>query len=169
MFGIGEIHSGDSGLHLVRIVSLRVVLHAAVGELCMLWRRCASIRVLFGAGSAQQHLVEALHLRQRHLQQEALHHQLFQVLAQTCPGEKRKSCETAVAETRQWATQAGRATLTLQWDAPLLSVEDSLTVARPFPLGRQTRGLCAQHQKQICICQTAHIRNLFPVWFVSPP
>lgn len=76
-------------VHLVRIVSLRVVLQVAVGELGFLrWRRRASVRVLLGAGPAQQNLMEALHLRQRHLQQEALHHHLLQILAQTWSAER---------------------------------------------------------------------------------
>lgn len=74
--------------HLVWIVSLRVVLQVAVGELGLLRRRHASVRVLLGARPAQQNLVEAMHLRQRHLQQEALHHQLLHVLAQTWSAEK---------------------------------------------------------------------------------
>lgn len=86
--GNDNLHLSDLTVHLVWTVSLRVVLQVAVGELGLLRRRRASVRVLLGAGPAQQNLVEALHLRQRHLQQEALHHQLFQVLAQTWSAEK---------------------------------------------------------------------------------
>lgn len=90
-------------------------------------------------------MVEVLDLWQRHLQQEPLHHQLLQILTQACQGEK---LDLLTLSSKMNILQQNRPkmTLTLQRDASLLGVENSLTMACPTPLWCQTRSLYAQHQ-----------------------